>query len=102
VVDLNRDGVFNNLDAGTFNHPTALRSACEAVLDHVDLLLCAGAMKARYGDTPGLPRRNILDAVVSVRSSNNTSNTQQASVMRDRIEDILWLVASSPDAVIQR
>lgn len=102
VVDLNRDGVFNNLDVGAFNQPTVLRAACEAVLDHVDLLLCAGALKVRYGDTPGKPRRVILDAALSIRSSNNSSNTQQASVMRDRIEDILWLVASSPDALIQK
>ncbi|MBM3862509.1 MAG: DUF1800 family protein [Verrucomicrobia bacterium] len=102
VVDLNRDGVFNNLDVGAFNQQAALRAACEAVLDHVDLMLCAGALKARYAETPGKPRRNILDAAVSIRSSNNSSNTQQASVMRDRIEDILWLVASSPDAVVQK
>ncbi len=102
VVDINNDQIFNSADVGTHNNPTALRNACEAVLDHVDLILCAGALKARYADTPGNPRRTILDAAVSVRSSNNTSNSQQASVMRDRIEDILWLVSSSPEAIIQK
>jgi hypothetical protein len=46
----------------------------------------------------------ILQAAASVRSANNNTNnaTTQASVMRDRIEDILWLVGSSPEFVIQK
>src|SRR5690606_38064492 len=99
VVDLNRDGVFNNLDVGAHNNPAVLRQASEAVLDRVDLLLCSSNLKARYGDTPGKPRAIILDAAVSVRSGNNNSNSQQAAVMRDRIEDILWLVMTSPECV---
>ncbi len=102
VVDQDGNGTFNSGDTSTFNNPAAIRGACEAVLDHVDLMLCGGALKARYGGTPGQPRMLILDAAVSVRSSSNTSNTAQASVMRDRIEDILWLVATSPEFVTQK
>lgn len=104
VLDVNRDGVFTNLDIGTHNNPSALRNACEAVLDHIDLLLCAGNLKARYGDTPGLPRRTILDSAVTIRSANSASNTPatQDTNRRDRIRHLLWLVSSSPEAIIQK
>ncbi|MEX1048102.1 MAG: DUF1800 family protein [Akkermansiaceae bacterium] len=102
VVDTNGDGSFTNLDTTTFNNTTAITSACEAVLDYVDLMLCGGALKARYGDTPGKPRAIILSGAASVRSEANSNNATQASVMRDRIEDILWLVSSSPEFVVQK
>jgi uncharacterized protein (DUF1800 family) len=104
VVDVSGDGLFTSADSGKFNNVAAISSACEAVLDHVDLMLCGGSLKARYGGTPGQPRMIILQAAASVRSANNNTNnaTTQASVMRDRIEDILWLVASSPEFVIQK
>lgn len=101
VVDTNGDGQFTSLDTATFNKPAAITTACTAVLDRVDLLLCAGALKARYGDMPGQTRRLILDGAVSIRSQNNSSNnaTNQATYMRDRIKAILWLVSSSPECV---
>lgn len=104
VMDTNGDGLMTNLDLGAFNNTSAIRNACEAVLDQVDLMLCGGALKARYGTTPGQPRAIILDAAVSVRSgSNNTNNaTTQATSMRERIEDIVWLVATSPEFLVQK
>jgi uncharacterized protein (DUF1800 family) len=104
VMDINGDGLMTNLDTGAFNNTTAIRNACKAVLDHVDLMLCGGALKARYGETAGQPRAVILDAAASVRSgSNNTNNaTTQATSMRERIEDIVWLVASSPEFIVQK
>jgi uncharacterized protein (DUF1800 family) len=104
VMDTNGDGLMTNLDTGAFNNLGAIRNACEAVLDHVDLMLCGGALKARYGNTPGQPRAIILDAAVAVRSGSNNSNTAatQATSMRERIEDIVWLVASSPEFVVQK
>jgi uncharacterized protein (DUF1800 family) len=102
VVDVNDDGIFDNRDTGAFNNPDMLREACRVVLDEVDLLLCAGSLRARYGDTPGQPRRVILDAALSIRSHNNTSNTTQASIRDDRVRNILWFVMSTPDAIIQK
>ena len=89
---------------GFYIDPSNINNACEAVLDQVDLMLCGGALKARYGSTPGQPRAIILDAAVSVRSgSNNTNNaTTQATSMRERIEDIVWLVATSPEFLVQK
>jgi uncharacterized protein (DUF1800 family) len=104
VVDTNGDGSFTALDTTTFNNPAAITSACEAVLDHVDLMLCGGALKARYGSTPGKPRAIILAGAASIKSSTNSSNNAatQAANMRDRIEDILWLVSSSPEFLAQK
>lgn len=104
VVDVNQDGQFTSLDTGAFNNTTAITNACAKVLDHVDLMLCAGGLKARYGDTAEKPRKLILDAAVAVRAANNSSNNagNQTTYMRDRIKTILWLVQSSPECVIQK
>jgi hypothetical protein len=103
-VDTNGDGSFTNLDTATFNNTTAIRNACQAVLDHVDLMLCGGALKARYGTTPGKPRMLILDEAAAVRASSNavSNASAQETSMNLRIKDILWLAASSPEFVIQK
>jgi uncharacterized protein (DUF1800 family) len=101
VMDTNTDGT---VDLNEYKNTAQLRGACEAVLDRVDLLLCGGALKARYGNNAGQPRALILDAAVSVRSGSNTSNTLTTHVttMRERIEDIVWLVVSSPEFIVQK
>lgn len=102
VVDTNGDGVFNNLDTATFNQPASIAIAVEKVVDQLDLLLCAGSMKARYGSNPGTPRRVLLDAVNSIRSTSNSSTTGQATAMNDRIKAALYLLVKSPDFIIQK
>ncbi len=104
VVDTNGDGLFTSLDSGTFGNTSSIAAACEAVLDRIDFLLCAGSLKARYGSTAGQPRRVILDTMSSIQSANNYVNhaTNQVAYMRDRIRNALWLVMSSPDFVIQK
>jgi hypothetical protein len=104
VVDVNKDGLFTNLDVGTFNNAAKIAEACTAVVDRIDFLLCAGGLNARYGNTAGKPRKIILDAVASISASGNSSNSSnnQATYMRDRIRTALWLVMSSPECVIQK
>ncbi len=104
AVDVNGDGGFTGLDSATFNNSGAIAAACETVIDRIDLLLCAGSLKAQYGITPGQPRRIILDAVTSIRAANNgeDSAANQAYSMRLRINNALWLVMSSPAFVIQK
>jgi uncharacterized protein (DUF1800 family) len=104
VMDTNGDGTITSLDTGGFNNTAAITNACEAVLDRIDLLLCAGELKARFGSSPGKPRKIILDAMVSIRSGSNSSNsaTNQATYMRDRIKSGVWMVMSSPVAVTQK
>lgn len=104
VMDTNGDGTITSLDTGAFNNTTAITNACDAVLDRLDLLLCAGELKARFGDTAGKPRKIILDSIVSIRSTSNNSNNaaNQATYMRDRIKTAVWLVMSSPVCVTQK
>lgn len=104
VVDTNGDGLFTSADATTFDNPDAIRDACAAVLDHIDLMLCAGTMKARYGETAGLPRRIILGTLTTIRASRDDDDDAaiQADTIHDRVQAALWLVSSSPDAVIQK
>ena len=104
AVDVNGDGVFTSLDSSTFNNPSAIPAACAAVIDRIDLLLCAGSLKAQYGTTPGQPRRIILDAVTAIRSAYDGGDdaASQAYSMRVRINNALWLVMSSPAFVIQK
>jgi len=104
VVDTNADGSFNNLDTTTFNNLAKLTEACGAVLDHIDLLLCSGELKARYGTTAGQPRQEILDAMVGTDSAGYSSNSaaNQKTYMQNRIRTAVWLVMSSADCVIQK
>ncbi|NQX00598.1 DUF1800 family protein [bacterium] len=104
VVDTNADGLFNSADSTTFNNPLAIAMACEAVLDRIDLLLCAGSLKARHGSAPGQPRRIILDAISSHGASHNGVDIAgwHAAIMQGRIQTALWLVMSCPDFVIQK
>jgi len=101
VLDTSRDGT---VDLNEYRNSVLIRAACEAVLDRVDLVLCGGAMRTRYGNTAGKPRAAILDAAVLVRSSSNSSSTLSTHVtsMRERIEDIVWLVVSSPEFLVQK
>ncbi|RYD61134.1 MAG: DUF1800 family protein, partial [Verrucomicrobiaceae bacterium] len=104
VVDTNGDGSFTSQDIDTFNQSAAITAASEAVIDHIDFLLCAGALKARYGNTPDQPRRVIIDTVSSIQSEGDGIDYApfQASYMRSRICNALWLVMSSPDAAVQK
>jgi hypothetical protein len=102
VVDANQDGIFNNLDLATFNNASSIAIAVEQVVDRLDLLLCAGSLKARYGNAPGTPRKILLDAVNSIRSGSNTSNTGQATSMNDRIKAAIYLIIKCPDFVVQK
>ena len=104
MVDSNGDGSFTAEDTETFNQPAEITAACEAVIDRIDLLLCAGSLKARYGNTPDRPRRIIIDTVSSIQAEGNPVDDAafQASCMHTRICNALWLVMSSADAAIQK
>jgi hypothetical protein len=104
VLDTNNDGGFSSADSTWANRASKVPEAMALVLDRIDLLLCAGSLKARFGDTPGKPRRIILDALVAIRSgSNNSDSTStQAWNMDTRIKDAIYLVMKSPDFMIQK
>jgi hypothetical protein len=67
--------------------------AVTTLVDHLDLLLMAGNLKARYADalTPN-PRSIIIDAVSSMSVVNTDARVQEA----------LYLVVSSPEYIHQK
>ena len=101
-TDADGDGDFDAGDTATFNNPVALRAAVTKVVDRLDLLLCQGALKAKYGDTPGTPRSILIDGVLSIRSGSNTSTTGQATSMLDRIRAATYLVTKQPAFAVQK
>ena len=80
--------VYNN----TFG-TTATKS--EALVDYLDLMLCAGNLKARYGDDPDgqNPRNAILKGV---------RDTSYGTGGRNRVRAAVYLVTSSPEYIIQK
>ena len=82
-------------------------AAVVAVLDQCDLLLAAGYLKAKYtGAAAPNPRSMIIDAF-SVNSGigNRTYHTTQANNgfltnMQTRVRVIIFLVATSPQALV--
>lgn len=104
VLDANNDGAFSSADTTWANRATLIPQAVELVMDRADLLLCAGSLKARYGNTVGKPRRIIMDAVISIESqnNNNTSAATQTNSMNERIRDTIYLITKSPDFIVQK
>lgn len=75
------------------------RQAFEKLLDHLDMLLCAGGLKARYGgEAAPNPRETILDQ--AVYTYNLYANKTTA---RDRsVKDVLYLLSTSPEFITQK
>jgi len=89
---------------GTSQKVAAHAAAAEAVLDRVDLLLAAGTFKARYGVAAGdHPRGHIVEALAS--TGNRTYHTNHGSYeldMVNRIKAVVYLVSTSPQALVLR
>lgn len=109
IMDSNADGEVTPLDAA-FNDHAKVTEASEAVVDHLDLLLASGRMKAAYaeGYTAGVvraanPRDVIIDAVANYEVSwdASESSTTQSNVLVGRLKLAAYLMATSPSAIIQ-
>jgi len=107
VMDQNGDGMVTAAgDPLTFNNPAKIREACTALVDHLDLLLCAGVLKADYGTStdPGNPRETII--IMLTRNSSNLDDndnlTDQMNVRHERYEKAAYLISISPQSMIQR
>jgi hypothetical protein len=90
-VRLDRTPFVSLYDSEVAAGKTALQ-ATTTVLDQIDLVLCAGNLKAKYASVPGLtPRSTILDSV----STMSTTSTQ-------RVKELLYLVSTSPEFIHQK
>lgn len=107
VMDQNGDGMVSAAgDPLTFDNAVKIREACTALVDHLDLLLCAGLLKADYGTStdPGNPRETIINMLTqnSTNLDNNDDLTSQLRVRHERYEQAAYLISVSPQSMIQR
>ena len=93
-------------DPNHFDNPVKIREACEALVDHLDLLLCSGTLKADYGTStdPNNPRDVIIDflAANSTWRDNDHNIESQQRVRHERYEKAAYLISSCPQSMIQR
>ncbi len=93
-------------DPNHFDNPVKIRESCEALVDHLDLLLCAGTLKADYGDStdPENPRDLIIDFLAANSSwrDNDHNIESQQRVRHERYEKAAYLISASPQSMIQR
>lgn len=106
VMDENLDGKVSSADTGTFDNPEKIREACAALTDHFDMLLCAGALKGEFGTSsdPNNPRDIIIDTLANYSKSkdDNDNDADQAYVIDRRIKVSSYLVATTPQSIIQK
>ena len=107
VMDENGDGIISAVgDPLTFGNPDKIREACTALVDHLDLLLCTGSLKADYGEStdPNNPRAIIIDflAANSYYYDDNDNVADQEKVRHERYEKAAYLISISPQSMIQR
>ena len=92
------------LAPGTVQKAAAHDAAAVVVVDHCDVLFTAGYLKAKFGTSPGSnPRQYILDALASGRIGDRSFHSDNVNYRRDvvqRIKNIAYLVATSPQALV--
>lgn len=83
---------------GYLNTGDSERVAFEKLLDELDLLLCAGNLKARYGGQPAPnPRESILEQAIYVYNPGNLPSSNDRAV-----KDLLYLLTTSPEYIVQK
>lgn len=106
IMDENGDGKVTSADTGTFDQPEKIREACAVLVDHLDLLLCAGSLKGEFGSSadPNNPRDIIIDTVAAYSKSkdDNDNDADQAYVVERRIKVASFLIGSTPQSIIQK
>lgn len=93
-------------DPNHFDNPVVIREACEALVDHLDLLLCAGSLKADFGAATDAenPRDLIIDFLAANSSwrDNDHNIESQQRVRHERYEKAAYLISIIPQSMIQR
>lgn len=107
IMDQNGDGtVSSSGDPGTFNNRAKIYEACVKLIDHLDLLLAAGRLKREFAGAPAPnPRDLIITAITNTSpfyDDDNNNTTNQALVLRYRMENAAYLISISPQGTIQK
>ncbi len=77
-------------------------ASAEWLVDHLDLLLCAGALKAKYASDPSTanPRAVIINQTALVASSGGANPS--LNNCRDRVRAAIHLITLSPEFIVQK
>lgn len=80
---------------------SAHAAAVIVVVDHLDLLLTGGYLKAKFGTSAGTPRQSILDGVNAIGNNTyHTTHASYASTVLTRCRNMVYLVATCPQAMV--
>ncbi|MFC4991344.1 DUF1800 family protein [Rubritalea tangerina] len=110
IMDTNGDGFVSSADT-SFDDSATIHQASEAIVNHFDLLLCSGRLQSEYaaGYTQGSPRADnprdiILHHVANYATylDDNDNLEDQAKILRFRLQQALYLITTSPQAIIQK
>lgn len=88
-----------------YTNPTSVRQAIAAMVDTVDLYVCAGRLQFNAtGSLSNDPREIIITGIQDAWDNyDGTSNVGHVALARDeRIKDALLLVSAAPPCMIQR
>ncbi|NWK57610.1 DUF1800 family protein [Verrucomicrobiaceae bacterium N1E253] len=106
IMDENQDGKVSSADSNTFDNPEKIREACTALTDHLDLLLCSGSLKHTFAGSSDAnnPRDIIIETLVNYSKSkdDNDNDADQLYVLERRIKVASYLIATSPQSIIQK
>lgn len=106
IMDQNGDGTVSpSGDPATFNNRAKIYEASVKLVDHLDLLLAGGQLKREYGSAPAPnPRELILTMVTNTSPGYDDDNsvTNQALVLRYRMENAAYLISISPQGTMQK
>lgn len=74
--------------------------AVSTVVDHLDLLLTGGYLKAKFGTSAGTSRQSILDGINAITTNYHTSDSRFPANALTRCRNMIYLVSTSPQAMV--
>lgn len=111
VMDENGDGIINASDVNTYKNSAKIAEACASLVDHLDLMLCAGRMKALQADgfvvgitRDGYTRDVLLNTLIEGFSEYDSSSDTNLhnDVILERANLASYLISISSEATIQQ
>lgn len=106
IMDQNGDGTVSpGGDPATFNNRGKIYEASVRLVDHLDLLLAGGRLKREFAGAPAPNPRSLILTMVTNTSpyyDDDNSATNQALVLRYRMENAAYLISTSPQGTIQK
>lgn len=103
VMDDNADGKLTPADSA-FHSEQSVSAAATALVNELDLFLCAGQLQAEAtGDLGSDPHAILVNGVVlALKEFDHTDEADARYARNERIREALYLVGTAPDCLIQK